>query len=436
MAKKKPTPKKRAKKKTVVEPVLAPNGSVADPGKVRDEADPGDETSRRYQYQYAYGVILLAGSATGKLPYRSIWCEHHDDFLASVNGQFDSYQVKTAFPERGPWDLTKDGFVSAIKKFVKLECRFPGKINRFKFVSNARTLKTMDKSKIARSPNSLLEAVAAVRLVANLREPFLQALKDLATRCDADTQRVFQVLGRVDLLVGPGLDDFEASLSVDHLSTLPVCRGLKLPQLNAIRDELIQRVEDASSKRITDPAKHWCCVDGSADDDPWMKAKQIPISVVSEIIQQEGSVPFRFSPANTMLGERVRAGDLSVFEKKLMHGGLASHLETMRRRTVSTESHLLELASRKPTEILDIQNQLECYVQGVCDDAKLQTSKIPEPYGEDMLREVQQRLRQTADREPQMVHSQPYECLIGVAGLLTEECSVWWGPEFDLEGQS
>jgi len=31
--------------------------------------DPGDETLRNYRYQVAYGVILLIGAASKKLPY-------------------------------------------------------------------------------------------------------------------------------------------------------------------------------------------------------------------------------------------------------------------------------------------------------------------------------------------------------------------------------
>lgn len=41
-----------------------------------------------------------------------------------------------------------------------------------------------------------------------------------------------------------------------------------------------------------------------------------------------------------------------------------------------------------------------------------------------------------ATDNPSMVHGQPYECLVGMAGLLTEECTVWWSERFDLEDNS
>jgi hypothetical protein len=50
-----------------------------------------------------------------------------------------------------------------------------------------------------------------------------------------------------------------------------------------------------------------------------------------------------------------------------------------------------------------------------------------------MLRKVQQRLEKTADEEPDLVFSQSYDCLVGMAGLLTEACTVWWSPQFDLK---
>jgi hypothetical protein len=49
-------------------------------------------------------VILLAGTIAGKLPYRALWCEHHEDLLAErEDNLFDSFLLKTRQPERGHW---------------------------------------------------------------------------------------------------------------------------------------------------------------------------------------------------------------------------------------------------------------------------------------------------------------------------------------------
>ena len=48
-----------------------------------------------------------------------------------------------------------------------------------------------------------------------------------------------------------------------------------------------------------------------------------------------------------------------------------------------------------------------------------------------MLSQVQQRLQKLAEDQPNLVFDQPYDCLVGMAGLLTEACSVWWSAQFD-----
>lgn len=49
-----------------------------------------------------------------------------------------------------------------------------------------------------------------------------------------------------------------------------------------------------------------------------------------------------------------------------------------------------------------------------------------------MLDDVFRRLKKKAEN-PSMVYNEPYETLIGIAGLLTGECMVWWSEQFDIE---
>jgi len=433
---KKKTARKSAVKKKVTKPLLDNDGNVASPVDVHDIDDPGDEVQRAFRYQYAYGVILLTGIARRKLPYHSIWCEHHDDFLTQRNGTFDSFQIKTRQPENGNWELTTEGFISAIKKFATLETRFPEKISRFKFVSNTRASNSTAKKKIHRSPLQLHTAVSTATSESDLQEPFGKSLLALAVACDTTTACLFQVFKRLDLIIGPSREDFETVVSHMHVAEIETCQSFPPYQLNAIRDELIQKVYDASSNFVADPARHWCCVNGTADNDPRIRAKQLFPSIVDDAIQAKSPPYFRYSPISTKTDQRLTDNNLTTLEKKLLRGDLRPQIETMRRRTISTEQHLLELAAAKPNEICDIRNQLESVVQGVCDDASLQTQVNGEISGPDMLRQVQQQLQKLSDEQPNNVHSQPYDCLVGMAGLLTEECSVWWSKEFDVQEAS
>ena len=435
MAKKPVSKKAVAKKKT---PPSKDNteGNTASPVEVHDTGDPGDEMQRALRYQHGYGVIFLTGIARGELPYVSIWCEQHDDFLVQRNGVFDSVQVKTRQPEIGYWETTSVGFISAIRKFVTLENRFPGKMGRFKFVSNTKCSNSGAKQKIHRSPRQLLAAVLVVDHERHLEHPFDLSLSNLAEACNATESCVFQVLRRLDLILGPSRDEIETILSHTHVASLDACKSLAPHQLNAIRDELIQSVSDASCITVDDPAKHWCCVNGNANDDPRVQAKQLYPSIVEDAIQAMLPPYFRFSNIATKTDQRLIDNKLTNLEKKLLKGDLRQQLETMKRRTASTERHLLELAASKPNEIKQILNQLEAVVQGVCDDASLQTQINGEVSGPDMLRQVLADLKERAKEQPNSVHGESYDCLVGMSGLLTEVCTVWWSDQFDLHEET
>jgi hypothetical protein len=130
-----------------------------------------------------------------------------------------------------------------------------------------------------------LEAVKAVDSRDNIKEPFQDALDRLAKECDAENSCLFEVLQKVDIILGPGLGDFEAVLSSDHIAKIDLCSSLVPAQINALRDELIQKVSDASSNRVDDPSKHWCCVNAEPLLDPRIQAKQLLATLVIEIIR-------------------------------------------------------------------------------------------------------------------------------------------------------
>ncbi|MDZ4851667.1 MAG: dsDNA nuclease domain-containing protein [Pirellulaceae bacterium] len=353
------------------------SGNISSPTAVQDVDDPGDETQRRFRYQHAYGVILITAMHSANLPYESIWCEHHDDFLAQQNGVFDSYQVKTREPEQGAWELTTDGFVAAIAKFVVLETKFAGKFAAFKFVSNARASNSKAEKKMVRSPVCLLAAIKKTKKEDELEKPFDISLAKMSQDCKSTTACIYSVFKKLELVVGPSLADFEAVLSQIHIAQIAACRSFPAYQLNAIRDELIQKIYDASSNFVKDPAKHWSCINGAASNDPRIQSKRLLPSIVDDAIKAKSPPYFRFSPIATKTDERLTNDNLSVLEKKFLRGNLRPHMETMRRRTISTEQHLLELAASKPSEILAIRNQLESKVQAVCDDAILQNTVAP-----------------------------------------------------------
>lgn len=55
------------------------------------------------------------------------------------------------------------------------------------------------------------------------------------------------------------------------------------------------------------------------------------------------------------------------------------------------------------------------------------------PYGQEMIHAVRSRLAETRIREAATLFGCRTEHLIGAAGLLTEECKLWWGTPISIE---
>ena len=398
------------------------------PTAVRDRDDPGDETQRNFRYQHAYGVILLLASVQGKKNYIYLWCEHHEDFLAErSDGLYDAYQIKTAKPENGPWTWPKDALRDSIKRFVRLHNKFPGKIAAFFFVSNVEVLDSHAEDKAHQSPPRLLESLNNTP-TGKLKVAF----DDLLAHCQCTATELQHVLNNLHFIKGPDRDGFDAIIAHEHLSAVPECNPLTAAQRNQLRDKLVFKIYVASSLQVTDPSRHWLCIGDTTSLDPYIQSKKVTVDSVRLAIQESTTRPFSYIPSTTPLNLGKYKSNLPVLEQKMIKGGLADYITTMRRRTLSAEQNLIEQSHIAPERIEKSLNQIISVVQGICDDARLDASLNPEPYGKQMLAEVKNHLRTTAEQQPELVNQQPYDLLFGVAGLLTEDCTVWWSEHFAL----
>lgn len=404
------------------------------PGSVLDHNDPGDDTQLRFRYQHGYGVILLCGGATGARPYVAIWCEHHEDLLGEkADGRFDSFQIKTATPESGPWKMNAGSLCKSVGRFVELDQKFPAKFDSHSFVSNVKCYDTKQADELGKSPIRFFKAVHECDLVDKLPACHAKALKDLAEKLECDQSALFATCKRVRIVLGPPLDGFEASIAHEHLPELDGCRALAPYELDGLRDELIQTVFRASSVAVTDPSKHWCCVLGEDHLNPRLRQKRLSTNDCIADALAERKFVFRFAPSDGALKLDGSKSGLRVLAKKLRKGGVLNQVDAMRARTLSAEGHLLGLVAQDADNARRVIDQLRGVVQGTCSDAEAVASAKPEPWGLDMYRHVVKRLEGVAENQPDLVFRQPYECLMGVAGLLTEECKVWWSPTFNVE---
>lgn len=402
----------------------------------RDLSDPGDDVLRKFRYQHAYGVVLSIGMVTGKFDYTAIWCEQHEDFLAeTAGGLFDAYQIKTRKSELGEWKLNDEAFWKSISRFVKLDTKYPRKIRSFLFVSNTRFSDSAAKGHEHLSPHKLLTDIQSATRLENLTGEVKKGFNWLKGKIKVNETCLFSVLRRLEIVLGPTDRAFEEELSLRHITTLDECKSMSVSSLSRMCEALIGMIAKASSLVSSDPSRDWIGLTCKLDKDPFLLAKRITSEDVILTVRNVQEPVFRFLPelASLQLGDTKNKVDYTL-RKKMSHGGLATHYETMRRRALTAEQELLDLASR-PSDGKKIISQIENVVLSECDEANLRASQEEDPYGPKMLIDVQERLKRISEKEPQRVHRQSYDLLVGVAGLLTSECKVWWSEKFDVEAE-
>jgi hypothetical protein len=391
---------------------------------------------RNVRYQHAFGVILLVRSKLGDLPYRAIWCEQFEDLLAERNDdRFDGYQVKTSRPENGPWTLRGAELIRSIGRFCDLIAEFGDQIAGVYFVSNTECDSVGDDNqdgrRRGRCPNAFLQHVKNCSAKEELVPPYSDAFDELVAATGAEVEHLFSVLARMSIILGPSRIDLDAAIVHDHLAILPEGKGLATGQLTALFDGLIASVADASSLRVVDGMRH--LFNGTAASDPTLAAKRL---AVDEVVRLSIDVPRgpTFSAVAQPILALGHARETTIMERKLSHGGIeGDQIEVFRTRALATEYALMEDVERRPDRYPALQTQLEQVVLGECAEAFLRAKRGGEPFGEPMMIEVQDRLRTLADNSPTLVGHHPYESLIGIAGLLTGECRIWWSSRFNVE---
>jgi len=406
---------------------------MSSPTDFRDQSDPGDQIIRKFRYQHAYGVILAILMFNKVRPYVAIWCEHHEDLLAERDDDtFDALQVKTRKAESGSWNISDEAFVKSIARFVELDLNFPGKIRRFYFVSNAEYSNSNSIKSSHLSPIKLINAVASAECHSDLFGDAAKGYEILKKVAESNDDALFSVLSRVELVNGPTEKAFEDEICQGHLPKLKDCQGLTPPSLSRALNSLVGLVERAADVQCSDPMRHCVGITFSDEDDPVLLGKRILpediILTIREVCDLGVQYPEELATLNLNRGDTVR----SVLKQKLERGGLWAQFEPMRRKALTAEAALLEVASRTADGKQKV-SQIENVVLSECADASLRIGSRAKQFGPPMLIDVQDRLSSIARETPTKVNHQPYEVLVGVAGLLTDACQVWWSEKFELE---
>ncbi|HWQ93072.1 MAG TPA: hypothetical protein VN673_15465 [Clostridia bacterium] len=189
----------------------------------------------------------------------------------------------------------------------------------------------------------------------------------------------------------------------------------------------------AGALACTDAARHYACLRG--DGDPMLRAKRVSVEDLLIRTKEFSRMPFQYPLEATTEPFKRKKTNESAFWKKMRRGGLEDYAGTLHAQVLGTEEKYLELLTKNARRTEEMFVQIENVVREQCEAAHLRARQKKGNFGQKMYIDVEDRLEKLAGEHPGKVGRQPFEVLKGMAGLLTENCTIWWSEKFNLEDE-
>jgi Cap4 dsDNA endonuclease len=393
--------------------------------------DPGDEVQRRFRYQINYAALKALQMLAPGSEVRGVYCEHLEDVLVeNSNGLYTGIQVKTRELDQPQFRLSDSSVHGTLKRFCVRDARYPGQFERFVFATNfvldgdvgtllnccrdnpkLNELGPRDKTRkylvaLAESTGMNLEHV-----IAALSKVHLEARK---TGIDQPEMELVRALGEIDPLGSQSLLELDriAGAVRSHIwnvSSLAL-DGYVL-ETHAVVEDFGGHVDKLRTrqKRLDRELMASLTTPAASDGQELLS--------IREFIDRE-SIP----PGLGRMELKMAAGDIGYADVEQMKDDVATLERTFlgwkekfglaeANRRLAHFQHLAKSAARK---------------------AESQTSTKAGAYGQAMLIDLRELTRATATDEKDSLFGCRPEHLVGTAGLLSEECKVWWSADRDL----
>lgn len=402
-------------------------------GRATLQSDRGDETQALFMYQWAAGVIVLAGAVASQNIYVAIWCEHHDDLLAELStGGFHAIQVKTVATQGATWKCTDQGFVDALCKFSEHEAKYQSQIEKYIFFSNAKPYvpgKTAKlASKLASSPFRVRDECRAVEKFAQISAPYKASFDALASAANVTSESLFAVLRKLEFQAGPPLEGFREHLA-PVIAGIPSCKQFTIAWLDKVRDELLFLVGKASSLAVPALEFYSSILQSDNRTVASVRSKRISVEDFSTVLKQHPFGGFRYADVGGHLQLGKASGQMAVLRQKMNAGFVGAYFDSIWLQSMAAERRLMERALEDPGAALRITSQLEGVMLVECQNAEAEAALEVNERRRGLL--IYQRILQRTDElsrhDKASVENERPETLRGIAGLLSGSCNFAWG---------
>ncbi|MGA2682943.1 MAG: dsDNA nuclease domain-containing protein [Candidatus Bathyarchaeia archaeon] len=404
------------------------------PDQSTDTSDTGDNTQNRFRYQAAYAAYVALQLLGESSPYECIYCEQYEDVLVKCkSGKFIGVQVKTKQKSLGPFRFGDDEILQSLKKFIRLDSDFPKSFGSFHLATNCGFASSRDSSDLSHALDLLQRGKVRIDKKGHMFSGKIETLTGLA---NCSKKQALSTLNKVRLVDWADLDHYKAILA-DDLSKITNSQTQPAYVLSNMAEELIG-LTSAAACRSTDlskPSYYGMLQNPQATvNQAIIENKRItPAMIENRLSQCADSVILLKSiePKPILLTQNAT----KILERKMIRGGIDnSNIDLMKNNNWSAQYLFIEwLHKRGRIEAEKHADNLSVLVWNECQEAHDSAKKPNELYGERMLGLARDKLHIAFDSQVKnQYHEMSYPQLLGIAGILTEDCKIWWSERFDL----
>ncbi|GGX50274.1 dsDNA nuclease domain-containing protein [Streptomyces fructofermentans] len=381
--------------------------------------DSGSDTADRYRYQYQ--VIARHCTEFGNSELLWVLCEWHTDYVLALSGhRFVLVSVKHRERSKGNWTLTSlcdDGGLNTLRARWE-ECNKPDQV---RLATNGA---------LDRRSKQLAKACATgdAKLLKDFSEELYLKL-GCATPRDAIE---FLMRLRVEAELPPR-KHIRAINTESYVRSMLRRQGKRNLEAGRVYDSIVQVVEEAS-RSVADNREDvtWTLSCFNSLDYDTLREEDIARRLITAeaIASAVNRVPTFDNPllqTNLTLHGQTE----TRLAKKLRQGGIGeTGIQSARRTRRSWTAFAAQYSSPLPLEG-DLIDDLTTRVLHEAAMAEAESFNPDSTYGREMLKVLHGKLTPDSIGAPSGIDLDRLH-LLGLAYQLTDECKIWWSPEFDL----
>ena len=398
-------------------------------------SDVGDETQRRFRYQINYTALKTLQILKQGSDIVAVYCEHLEDLLVEHgDGGLTGIQVKSRELNQKPFRSTDESVRNSLARFCVRAARYPGRFRRFILATNFVFY-------VGDGVEDLRNILRRCRENpshdgAKPRDKILAYLKSLATSSKIPIEEVVAILATVTLEERKtGIDQPDVEL-LHALGEFPELRDRPWAELALMAHGLRSHIWDVSSLGLTGFVLD--VHDVVADLNQHLeqlraKRKRVDEAVMRQLTQPQSDVGELLAVAGFTSRESIPPG-LGKMELKMAAGAISyADIDEMKDDVSSLESAFLRWKEKYGlAEANKRLSHFQHFAKRAARDAEKAASASGAPYGTEMFDVLKGHADTICRQEQKTMFGCRPEHLVGAAGLLSEECQVWWDPSRTL----